>query len=102
MAAADDGGGYYLVHFTEPTNTLIMRNSQLSGHAFDSRARRVDIGMNTMGKTIVQNCAFNFFNGAITGATNTRVLLTGNTSFNSNKPGPKRGSSRHWRHGVRG
>jgi hypothetical protein len=87
IGGADDGGDYYLIRFADPTNTLIMRNSQLGGRASDSHAHGVDIGTNTMGKTIIQNCEFNSFNGAIAGTTNNRVLLTGNTSFTTNKPG---------------
>ena len=40
-----------------------------------------------MGNTIVQNSVFNFLNDSITGTTNNRVMLTGNTSFNTNSTG---------------
>ena len=87
IGGANDGSDYYLVRFAEPTNTLIMRNSQLSGHASDSHVHGIDIGTNTMGKTIIQNCEFNSFNDSIAGTTNNRVMLTGDTSFNTYKPG---------------
>lgn len=84
---ADDGPDYYLIHFAAPTNALIIRNSQLGGNASNSHVHGVDIGTNTMGYTIIQNCEFNSFNGAIIGTTNNRVVLTGNTSFNTGKSG---------------
>ena len=40
-----------------------------------------------MGSTIIQNCIFDFMNDSITGTTNNRVILTGSTSFNTNKSG---------------
>ena len=87
IGGADDGGDYYLIRFAAPTNALIMRNSQLGGHPSDSHVHGVDIGTNTMGATIIQNCEFNFFDQSIAGTTNNRVVLTGNTSFNSYRPG---------------
>jgi hypothetical protein len=40
-----------------------------------------------MGVTIIQNCAFSSLNDAIVGTTNNRVVMTGNTSFNTNSSG---------------
>ncbi len=40
-----------------------------------------------MGKTIIQNCEFSLFSDSIVGITNNRVVLTGNTSFTTNRPG---------------
>jgi hypothetical protein len=40
-----------------------------------------------MGSTIIQNCVFNFMNDSITGTTNNRAVVTGNTSFNTNGSG---------------
>jgi hypothetical protein len=87
IGGADDGGDYYLIRFAEPTNTLIMRSSELGGHASSSHAHGIDIGTNTMGKTIIQNCEFSLFSDSIVGITNNRVVLTGNTSFTTNRPG---------------
>jgi hypothetical protein len=43
----------------------------------------INIGTNTMGRTIIQNCSFNSLNDAIVGVTNNRVMLTGDGSFNT-------------------
>jgi hypothetical protein len=40
-----------------------------------------------MGSTVIQNCIFNSLNDAIVGITNNRVMVTGNTSFNTNSSG---------------
>ena len=40
-----------------------------------------------MGSTIVQNCVFEFLNDSIVGTTNNRVVVTGNTSFDTNSSG---------------
>jgi hypothetical protein len=40
-----------------------------------------------MGSTIVQNCVFNYLDDSIVGTTNNRVVVTGNTSFNTNAGG---------------
>jgi hypothetical protein len=40
-----------------------------------------------MGSTIIQNCGFNFLNDSISGIRNNRAILTGSTSFNTNKSG---------------
>lgn len=40
-----------------------------------------------MGWTIVQDCIFNFLTDSIVGTTNNRVVVTGNTSFNTNRGG---------------
>jgi hypothetical protein len=47
----------------------------------------INIGTNTMGSTIIQNCVFNFLNDSIVGTTNNRVVVTGNTSLNTNRSG---------------
>ena len=87
IGGADDGRDYYIVHFAAPTNSLVVRNSQFGGHRSNSHVHGIDIGTNTMGNTIVQNCVFNFMNDSITGTTNNRVMLTGSTSFNTNSNG---------------
>jgi hypothetical protein len=88
IGGANDGNNYSLVHFARPTNSLVMRNSQLGGLASNAHVIGVNIGVNTMGRTIIQNCVFNFMNESIIGVTNNQVMVTGNTSFNSN-PGGK-------------
>lgn len=87
IGGANDGQDYYMVRFAAPTNGLVVRNSQFGGHSSDSHVHGIDIGTNTMGDTIVQNCVFNFENDAIAGTTNNRVILTGDTSFNTNPLG---------------
>jgi hypothetical protein len=87
LGSANDGRDYYLVRFAKPTNSLVVRNSQLGGLTSNSHAHGIDIGTNTMGRTIVQNCVFNFLNDSIVGITNNRVVVTGNTSFNTNGSG---------------
>jgi hypothetical protein len=84
---ADDGLDYYLVHFATPTNTLRVRNSQFGGLPSDNHVHGINIGFNTMGSTIIQNCVFNSFNDSIVGTTNNQVMVTGNTSFNTNAKG---------------
>lgn len=84
---ANDGRNYYIVHFSAPTNSLVVRNSQLRGLASNSYVHGIHIGTNTMGSTIIQNCVFNFLNDSIVGTTNNRVVVTGNTSFNTNSSG---------------
>jgi hypothetical protein len=87
VGSADDGDDHYLVHFAAPTNSLILRNSQLGGLRSNSHVHGIDIGVDTMGSTIIQNCVFNFLMDAITGTTNNRVVVTGDTSFNTNSSG---------------
>lgn len=87
VGSANDGRDYYVVHFAAPTNSLVVRNSELGGRRSDSHAHGINIGTNTMGRTIVQDCIFNFLNDLITGITNNRVVLTGDTSFNTNGSG---------------
>ena len=87
IGGANDGHDYYVVHFKSPTNSLILRNSQLGGLANNAHVHGVNIGTNTMGSTIIQNCVFNFFNDSIVGITNNQVMVTGNTSFNTNSTG---------------
>jgi len=40
-----------------------------------------------MDSTIVQNCVFDFLKDSIVGITNNRVVVTGNTAFNTNVSG---------------
>jgi hypothetical protein len=87
IGGANDGRNYYIVHFSAPTNSLVVRNSQLRGLASNSYVHGIHIGTNTMGSTIIQNCVFNFLNDSIVGTTNNRVVVTGNTSFNTNSSG---------------
>ena len=87
IGGKNDGRNYYLVHFATPTNSLVVRNSQLGGLPSNSRVHGINIGTNTMGSTIIQNCVFNFLNDSIVGTTNNRVVVTGNTSFNTNNSG---------------
>ena len=87
VGSADDGEDYYLVHFVAPTNSLILRNSQLGGLRGNSHVHGINIGTDTMGSTIIQNCVFNFLDDSISGTTNNRVVVTGDTSFNTNSSG---------------
>jgi hypothetical protein len=87
IGGANDGRDYYIVHFAEPTNTLIVRNSQLGGLQSNRHVHGINIGSYTMGSTFVQNCVFNFMNDSVVGITNNQVMLTGNTSFNTNTGG---------------
>jgi hypothetical protein len=87
IGGAGDGHNYYIVHFSAPTNSLVVRNSQLGGLPSNSHVHGINIGTNTMGSTIIQNCVFNFLNDSILGTTNNRVVVTGDTSFNTNRSG---------------
>jgi hypothetical protein len=87
IGGANDGRNYYIVEFRTPTNSLVVRNCQLRGLASNSHVQGINIGKNTMGSTIIQNNVFNFFNETIVGTTNNRVVVTGNTSFNTNSSG---------------
>jgi hypothetical protein len=87
IGGANDAHDYYVVYFTAPTNVLTMRNCQLGGLASSSHVHGIQIGTNTMGNTIVENTVFNFMNDSITGVTNNQVMLTGDTSFNTNGAG---------------
>jgi hypothetical protein len=87
IGGANDGRNYHIVHFSAPTNSLVVRNSQLGGLPSNSHVHAINIGVNTMGSTIIQNCVFNFLNDAIVGTTNNRVIVTGNSSFNTNSSG---------------
>jgi len=87
IGGANDGGNYYIVHFLTPTNSLIVRNSQLGGLPNNAHVHGINIGTNTMGSTIIQNCIFSFMNDSITGVTNNRAVVSGNTSFSTNPSG---------------
>lgn len=87
IGGANDGHNYYIVHFSAPTNSLVVRNSQLGGLPSNSHVHGINIGTNTMGSTIIQNCVFNLLNDSIVGTTNNRVVVTGDTSFNTNSSG---------------
>jgi len=87
IGGANDGRNYHIVHLSAPTNSLVVRNSQLGGLPSNSHVHAINIGVNTMGSTIIQNCVFNFLNDAIVGTTNNRVIVTGNSSFNTNSSG---------------
>ena len=87
IGAADNGNDYFVVTFAAATNSLVVRNSHLGGLRSNSHVHGINLGTNTMGSTIIQNCVFNFMNDSITGTTNNRVILTGSTSFNTNKSG---------------
>ena len=87
IGRANDGKDYYVVTFAAPTNSLVVRNSSLGGFASNDHVHGIDIGKNFAGSTIVENCIFNFLNDSITGATNNRVMLIGNTSSNTNRDG---------------
>lgn len=87
IGGANDGRNYYVVAFSAATNSLVVRNSSLGGLPSNGHVHGINIGTNTMGSTIVQNSVFNFLNDSITGTTNNRVMLTGNTSFDTNRSG---------------
>jgi len=87
IGGVDHGHDYYIGDFRSPTNSLLMRNSQLRGLPSNSHVHGINIGTNTMGSTIVQNCVFEFLNDSIVGTTNNRVVITGNTSFDTNNSG---------------
>ena len=87
IGEANDGRNYFIVSFAAPTNSLTIRNSTFGGLPSNSHVHGINIGTNTMGNTIIQNCVFNFMETSITGVTNNQVMLTGNTSFNTNVGG---------------
>jgi hypothetical protein len=87
IGGANDGGTYNIAHFLTPTNSLVVRNSQMGGLANNAHVQGINIGTNTMGSTIIQNCVFSFMNDSIIGVTNNRAVVTGNTSFNTNSGG---------------
>jgi hypothetical protein len=87
VGAVDNGNDYYVVTFAAATNSLVVRNSHLGGLRSNSHVHGINLGTNTMGNTIIQNCVFNFLNDSITGTTNNMVVLTGSTSFNTNQSG---------------
>jgi len=87
IGGVDDGHDYYIVDFKTPTNSLVVRNSQLRGLRSNNHVHGINIGTNTMGSTIVQSCVFSSLNDSIMGTTNNRVVLTGDTSFNTNSSG---------------
>ncbi len=87
IGTANDGRNYFIVSFAAPTNSLTVRNSTFGGLPSNSHVHGINIGTNTMGNTIIQNCVFNFMNSSITGVTNNQVMLTGSTSFNTNPGG---------------
>jgi hypothetical protein len=87
IGRANDGRNYYVVDFRAATNSLVVRNSQLRGSPSNSHVHGINIGINTMGSTIIQNCVFDFLDDSIVGTTNNRVVVTGNTSFNTNSSG---------------
>jgi hypothetical protein len=87
VGRANDGKDYYIARFAAPTNSLAVRNSQFSGMRGNNHAHGINLGTNTMGWTIVQDCVFNFLNDSIIGTTNNRVVVTGNSSFDTNSHG---------------
>lgn len=87
IGSANDGRNYYVVDFRTPTNSLIVRNSQLGGLPLNNHVHGINIGVNTMGSTIIQNSVFTSLNDSIVGTTNNQVVVTGNTSFNTNPTG---------------
>jgi hypothetical protein len=87
IGGINDGRDYYIVQFAAPTNSLIVRNSQLRGLLSNSHVHGIDIGTNTMGNTIIQDCVFNSLTDSIIGTTNNRAAVTGNASFNTNVGG---------------
>lgn len=87
VGKVNDGQDYYVVSFAAPTNSLVVRNSALTGSKGDPHAHGINIGTNTMGNTVIENCTFNFMNDSITGVTNNRVMLIGNESLNTNAGG---------------
>lgn len=87
IGGVNDGHDYYIVDFKTPTNSLIMRNSQVRGLPSNSHVHGINIGVNTMGSTVVQNCVFEFLEDSIVGTTNNRAVVTGNTSFSTNQGG---------------
>lgn len=87
IGGMNDGKDYYIVDLAAPTNTLIVRNSELGGLLSNRHVHGINIETNTMGNTVVQNCVFNSLNDAIVGITNNRVMLTGNASFNTDSSG---------------
>ena len=60
IGGVKDGRDYYIVHFATPTNSLIVRNSQLRGLLSDSHVHGIDIGTNTMGNTIISGLRVQF------------------------------------------
>ena len=64
-----------------------MRNSQRRSLLANRRVHGIDIETNTMRNKIIQNCVLNSLNDSIIGTTNNRMVVTGNTSFNTN-PNP--------------
>jgi hypothetical protein len=87
VGGVNDGNDYFVVAFSAATNNLVVRNSSLGGLPSSAHVHGINIGTNTMGRTIVQNSIFNYLNDSITGTTNNRVVLTGNTSFSTNRSG---------------
>ena len=87
IGSENDGRDYYIVDLAAPTNTLIVRNSQLRGLPSNGHVHGINIGTNTMGNTVIQDCVFNSLNDSIVGVTNNRVILTGDVSFNTNSSG---------------
>jgi len=83
VGGADDGQDYYLISLLKPTNQLTVRNSRLGAVRNSRHAHGIELGTNTMGYTVVQDCVFDGFESIISGTTNNRVVLTGNTSFNT-------------------
>jgi len=88
IGRANDGQDYYVVRLAAPTNSLVVRNSGFGGgRPSNNHVHGINLGTNTMGTTIIQNCAFSSLNDAVVGTTNNRVVMTGNTSFNTNSSG---------------
>jgi hypothetical protein len=87
IGGANDGRNYYIARLLSPTNSLIVRNSQLGGLPNNAHVHGINIGTNTMVNTIVQNCVFNFMNDSIIGTTNDEAVVTGNISLNTNAGG---------------
>jgi hypothetical protein len=88
IGRANDGQDYYMVHFAAPTNSLVVRNSQFgAGMPSNNHVHGINLGTNTMGWTIIQNCIFRALGDYVVGTTNNRVVMTGNTSFDTNRSG---------------
>jgi hypothetical protein len=84
IGRAKDDRDYYMVRFAAATNSLVVRNSDFfGGSPTNSHAHGIDLGIHTMGITIIQNCTFRALSNPIFGTTNNPVVLTGNTSLNT-------------------
>lgn len=87
IGRANDGKDYHVIDFKGPSNLLTVQNSLLQGQPSSVHAHGINLGSNAVIRTIVQNTIFNFLDDSITGTVTGRVVLTGNTSFNTSKNG---------------